>query len=47
MLGNKKFVKSLKWPGFINYFSIGSGDFGFLYFGNGIENKDLEFLLNN
>lgn len=45
-LGNKRWVKSLLWPGFINYSRTNSNYFGFVYFGYGLRNNDLEFILN-
>ena len=46
-IGNKKWIKSLLWPGFVNYSITNSSYFGFIYFGYGLRNNDLEFILNN
>jgi len=39
-------VRSLLWPGFVNYHRANSSVFGFCYFGDGIKNSDLPFLLS-
>jgi radial spoke head protein 9 len=38
-------VRNLLWPGFIAYHEAHSGVFGYAYFGNGLKNVDLPFML--
>lgn len=38
-------VKSLVWPGYIGYNISGTNKFGSAYFGDGLKNKDLTFML--
>lgn len=38
-------VRSLLWPGYLTYHRANSNIFGFAYFGNGIKNNDLSFLI--
>jgi len=38
-------VRNLSWPGYITYHRANSGISGYCYFGNGIKNVDLPFLL--
>lgn len=45
-MGLNFWIKSLKWPGFVNYFRANSPVFGHLYFGYGLKNADLHFTLN-
>ncbi len=40
------YIKSMKYPGFVNYFRKNSNQFGHLYFGYGLCNKDLLFINN-
>jgi len=40
-------LRSLLWPGFVAYHRANSPIFGYAYFGNGIRNDDLPFLLWN
>ena len=40
------YVKSIEWPGFLNYFRANSSIIGHIYFGYGIKNADLHFTLN-
>lgn len=40
------FVKSVAWPGFVNYFRANSPIFGHIYFGTGLKNVDLHFTIN-
>jgi len=37
------YLRSTYWPGYFLYQTIGSSDFGGVYFGNGQPNKDLAF----
>ena len=43
--GFKLSLCSLKWPGFIAYHQACSHVFGYAYFGNGLKNFDLPFML--
>lgn len=45
MLKTVNYIRSLEWPGFVNYYRSYSPNFGFVYFGRGIKNKEIEFLL--
>ena len=38
-------VKSLLWPGYVSYSVSGTNQFGGAYFGDGMKNKDLTFML--
>lgn len=38
-------VRSLLWPGYLTYHRANSNIFGFAYFGDGIKNSDLPFLI--
>lgn len=38
-------VRSLLWPGYVAYSEVGTGKFGGAYFGDGLKNKDLSFML--
>ena len=38
-------VRSLLWPGYVAYNELGTGKFGGAYFGDGLKNKDLTFML--
>lgn len=38
-------VKSLVWPGYVAYNISGTNKFGSAYFGDGLKNKDLTFML--
>jgi len=38
-------VRNLTWPGYLTYHRANSNIFGYCYFGNGIKNVDLPFLL--
>lgn len=38
-------VRSLLWPGYVAYNETGTGKFGGAYFGDGIKNKDLAFMI--
>ena len=38
-------VRSLLWPGYVAYNVVGTGEFGGIYFGDGLKNKDLPFML--
>lgn len=40
------YISNMAWPGSLSYFRPGSPDYGFLYFGWGIKNKDISFLLS-
>ena len=42
---NAVIVKNLYWPGALAFHKIGSTEFGYCYFGDGIKNHDLPFLL--
>ncbi len=44
--GSKVNIKSMLWPGLVSCYRTNSPHFGFLYFGHGLKNKDIEFLLN-
>lgn len=44
-MGVNFWVKSMVWPGFVNYFRANSATFGHVYFGNGLKNKNLHFTL--
>ena len=43
---HKVTLTSLKWPGFIGYHHCRSGVFGYAYFGSGVKNVDLPFMLS-
>jgi radial spoke head protein 9 len=43
--GFKVSLTSLLWPGFIGYHQCGKNVFGYAYFGNGLKNVDLPFML--
>ncbi len=38
-------VRSLIWPGYVGYHVAGTRGFGGIYFGNGLKNKDLAFMV--
>lgn len=38
-------VRSLLWPGYLTYHRANSNIYGFCYFGNGIKNSDLPFII--
>ena len=38
-------IRSLLWPGYIAYHVAGTGSFGGAYFGTGLKNKDLAFMI--
>ena len=38
-------IRSLVWPGYVAYHIAGTKNFGGAYFGNGLKNKDLAFML--
>jgi len=38
-------VRSLLWPGYLTYHRANSNIYGFVYFGNGVKNSDLPFLI--
>lgn len=38
-------LKSLAWPGYYFFAQIGGGEYGSVYFGNGLANLDLPFML--
>eukprot|EP00826_Nyctotherus_ovalis_P028724 TRINITY_DN2265_c0_g1_i4.p1 TRINITY_DN2265_c0_g1~~TRINITY_DN2265_c0_g1_i4.p1 ORF type:complete len:192 (-),score=52.50 TRINITY_DN2265_c0_g1_i4:142-717(-) len=38
-------IRSLLWPGYVAYHVAGTRNFGGAYFGNGLKNKDLAFML--
>jgi len=38
-------VRSLLWPGYLTYHRANSNIFGYCYFGNGIKNSDLPFII--
>lgn len=38
-------VRSLLWPGYITYHQANTNIYGFAYFGNGVKNSDLPFLI--
>lgn len=42
---NFVYINNLSWPGSVTYIRPGSNQFGFIYFGNGLKNKDIDFLL--
>lgn len=44
-MGLNFWVKSMVWPGFVNYFRANSDTFGHVYFGHGLKNRDLHFTL--
>ena len=45
-MGLNFWVKSMVWPGFVNYYRANSDVFGHVYFGNGLKTWDLHFTLN-
>jgi len=38
-------LRSLKWPGYFGYHLVGTPKFGAAYFGDGVENTSLQFML--
>jgi radial spoke head protein 9 len=38
-------LRSLAWPGYYFFAEIGGGEHGGVYFGNGVPNTDLAFML--
>lgn len=42
-LALKLLHRSLQWPGFVNLARLHTNFFGFVYFGYGLENRDLAF----
>jgi len=43
--GNYIYIKNLCWPGSVSYVKPGTNINGFIYFGYGLKNKDIDFLL--
>ena len=43
---NYFYIENLCWPGSVTYTKPGTSYFGFIYFGNGIKRKDIDFLLS-
>lgn len=39
------YINNMCWPGSVTYVRPNSNQFGFIYFGNGLKNKDIDFLL--
>ena len=44
-IGTTFFIKSMIWPGFVNYARSNSNEFGHVYFGYGLKNADIHFTL--
>ena len=38
-------IRSLLWPGYYAYHVLGTNEFGGVYIGDGVKNKDLPFML--
>ena len=38
-------LRSLKWPGYFSYHLTGTSKYGAVYFGDGVENTSLQFML--
>lgn len=43
--GNAMLLRNLVWPGFVGYASMGGPGWGYAYFGNGLKNQDIAFML--
>jgi len=43
--GGAVVLSNLLWPGFTGYASLGSASHGYCYFGNGLKNADIAFML--
>ena len=43
--GGAVVLSNLLWPGFTGYASLGSASYGYCYFGNGLKNADIAFML--
>lgn len=44
-LRKKVTVRNLVWPGYMTYHKTNTNVFGFCYFGDGLKNNDLPFLV--
>lgn len=42
---NYFYITNMCWPGSVTYVRPDSNEFGFLYFGSGLKNKDIDFLI--
>lgn len=43
--GSNMLISNLLWPGFVGYASLGGPGWGYCYFGTGLKNQDIAFML--
>ena len=43
--GANMLISNLLWPGFVGYASLGGPAWGYCYFGTGLKNQDIAFML--